>query len=106
MPNRYLAGDVVHITGTFTDPQNANAPIDPTTVTLRVWTRGTTGNTYTYGVDNEVTKLEVGTYAADIDTTDNPGLPGGSTTWNYEWSSTGVGQAADAETFTVTNPPT
>jgi len=88
MANRYDQGDLVRVTGTWTDPLNAGVPIDPTAVNLSVKSPNGTITTYVYGVDSEVVKDSAGVYHMDIDLNKRG-------RWYYLWWSTGVGQAAE-----------
>lgn len=92
--NHYDNGDLVRVYGTFTDPLNSDAAIDPTAVMVSV--RDPSGNvdTYTYGDDASVMNSDVGEYYYDVDV-DEPGR------WYYRWYSTGTGQAAGEGAFTA-----
>ena len=114
MADRFDQGDLVHVTGTWTDPLNSNAPIDPTVVMLSVKDPSGTVTTYTYGstaitvkdsAGTETTSPtggagmivqdDVGIYSADIDVTSEGGR------WYYRWFSTGTGQAAEEELICI-----
>jgi hypothetical protein len=93
--NHYLIGASVTVTGTFTNHANGN-PTDPTDA--RVDVVDPTGHltTYTYQ-GTQVTKVSVGVYTYDIDTTGKVGR------WQYRWWSppgTSV-QVAGANQFII-----
>lgn len=59
----FETGTVIKCRVAFTDPDNGDALIDPTTVTIAVKGPGdATATTYTYGVDSEVEKESAGNY--------------------------------------------
>ena len=82
MATRYITGDPVVLTNTFTVSGTAT---DPTTVTLDVTEPDGTTTSYSYAAA-EITKSSTGVYTKTI-TTDATG------TWTYKW--TGTGTAAD-----------
>ena len=84
MAQVYDKGDAVRITGTFSV---ANAPTDPTTVTLEVKDPSGNIDTYTYALA-QVTKFATGVYYKDI-TIDETGY------WYYQWAVTGAVEGAD-----------
>ena len=90
----YYEGALVRTKAAFTDPNNNNAPIDPTTVTLK-WHRITDPLTTWAVAGNEIIKDSTGNYHADLDTTNLPGH------WSYEYEGTGTAQAANAGAFYV-----
>ena len=97
--NAHQAGDLVRVTAAFTDPAD-DTPVDPDDVLLDV--RKGDGSTATHAFSTSpatVVKDSVGNYHADLDTT---GLAG---TWHYRWYSTGAGQAAEHNVFTVEPSP-
>jgi hypothetical protein len=73
--------------------------IDPATVTLAIKTPAGVTTTYTYGVDSGLLKDGVGLYHLDV-------AASASGTWFWNWSSTGVGQAAMHGQFMVEGPRT
>lgn len=87
MTTLYDIGDVARLTAAFTGDAG---PVNPTTVTLRVKRPSGTTSTVTH------TNPAVGSYQADlpIDEAGN---------WSYRWQSTGVGAAAEEDTFRVRN---
>lgn len=87
MSSTFDMGDRVRVKGSFTDPLNSSAPIDPSNVYLDVTSPDGTTTTYTYGVDVGLTNDGTGVYYYDI-TLDAAGL------WYYRWYSTGSGQAS------------
>lgn len=59
----FETGTTLNCRVTFTDPDNSDAPTDPTTVSIAV--RGPSdeaATTYTYGTDDEVVKEDTGDY--------------------------------------------
>ena len=87
-------GDVRRLTGTFTDPLNSDAAIDPTVVKLTVRHGDGTTATYVYGTDAIVVKDSTGVYHADVELT----VVGA---FAYRWWSTGTGQASEGAICTV-----
>lgn len=84
-------GDLVRVTGAFTN--TAGAAIDPTTVTFSF--RINAGATVTYVYPTTVVKDAVGNYHVDIDAN-------ASGTFHYRWAGSGaVGQGADESYFEV-----
>lgn len=76
------------VNGTLTDPSTV-------TVSWRDPSGSVTTDTYPVGI----TKVGVGLYTAQIDTTGKPGL------WIYEWKGSGGIQAIAASSFNVQSPP-
>jgi len=91
--NKHDLGDLVKVTGTFTDPDNGDAVIDPTVVKLSYRNPAGTVTTWTYG-GGEITKDSTGNYSANIDAN----VAG---RWFYRWWSTGTGAAAEEKSFNV-----
>lgn len=94
MASKIHVGDLVKLTGTFTDPDNADAPIDPTAVFLAFTSPSGTTTTYTYGTDAELVKASTGVYTANVDGTE-------AGKWRYRWYSTGTAQASEPGSFIV-----
>ena len=93
--NNYELGDLIRVkASTFTDPNDGDAPIDPTTVTVIIKTPAGVVTAYVYGVDAAVKKAAVGDYYMDVSANE-----AGQDT--YRWIGTGVAQAADEESFLV-----
>ena len=92
MPNKYDVGDLVRVTGTWTDSDGAAT--DPTAVKL--YYKDPSGNITesTYLTDTDITQDTTGVYYADIDIDE-------SGKWFYRWVGTGSAQAADEYWFTV-----
>lgn len=90
--NRYHLGDLVRVSGVFTNA--VGTAVNPTVVNLSF--RNPSGNetTYIYGTDAALVKDSTGNYHVDIDA-DEAGI------WHYRWWSTGTGQAAEAVKFIV-----
>ena len=89
--NAYDIGDLVSITGAFTN--SAGAAVDPTTVALTVRDPSGTESTYTYALGT-VSRSALGNYFKQI-------TPDASGTWYYRWVSTGTGQGAEEGMFYV-----
>ena len=85
----YDVGDIIRITGSFTDL--AGTLVDPSTVSLKLKNGGTL-MTLAYPAD--IQRSSTGVYYYDLNVT----LPG---TWKWRWYSTGTGQAAEEGSFTV-----
>jgi len=93
MANTYDIGDLVKVTGTWTDSDDA--ALDPTAVFLVY--KDPSGNVcdaLQYGVGAEITKASTGVYTCNI-SIDEAG------SWYYRWYSTGTGQAAQEGYFSV-----
>ncbi len=91
MANTYDIGDVVRITGTFTQSGSA---LDPTTVSAVVRRPDGIKQTFVYLTDAEVVRTAQGVYRLDY----TPTMAGPH--W-YRWISTGTGQAAGEQSFIV-----
>ena len=91
--NYYNLGGYVRVWATFKDGATGGV-IDPDTVKLSIKTPAGTVTTYTYGVDANVVKEDVGKYYTRIDANE-PEF------WWYRWWSTGFGQAAAEREFKV-----
>lgn len=57
--------------------------VDPPTVTLSTMSPACVQTTYSYGDDDEMSRISTGVYAADI-TPDESGM------WSYRWVTTGT----------------
>lgn len=88
----YDKGDLVRITGTFTD--SAGDATDPAAVYFKFTTPAGATTSYQYGVDAEIVKSSTGIYYVDVDAN-------ASGTWYYRYYSTGTGQAAEEGAFTI-----
>jgi hypothetical protein len=95
MMNTYLAGNIVVVQDTLTDPVTNEAMV-PTAISLKVKDAAGTVTTHNAGFANP----SPGVYTFEIDTTG--GAPG---VWCYEWISTGTAQALTAGEFVVETPP-
>lgn len=91
--NSYDLGDLVRVSAPFT-LVSSGAAVDPTVVKCSV--RDPSGNvvTYVYLTDAALVRDSAGNYHLDVDA-DEAG------TWCYRWWSTGTGQAAEENQFTV-----
>lgn len=99
MGNTYLAGSLVVVTVTFTDPLT-NAGVDPGQVTLRWAQPGGATQSWIYTQAPQIARSGPGAYQASIDTT------GGATGfWIYEWLGTTPGQAVTPGSFKVVPAP-
>jgi hypothetical protein len=108
--SEYLAGSLVQVQATFTDPATDD-PINPSTVTLYFEDGvGTiTVEVYGEGDDDFISNPSEGVFTANLDTTfpvvddvttNNSGV------WTYQYVGTGaVGQAIKASTFVVKPAP-
>ena len=90
----YEKGDLVRCSAAFTNI--AGAYVDPAAVLFRFKNPGGTTTTYTYGVDAELVKDAVGQYHVDVDAN-------AEGVWFYRFESTGTGQAAGEEAFSVSS---
>jgi hypothetical protein len=92
MFNSYDLGDLVRVSGSFTDENGDVA--DPSAVFCAVRDPAGTVTTYEYGEDAELVKDDTGEYHLDIDAN----VAG---YWYYRWYATGSGQAAEEDKFYV-----
>lgn len=92
MVNTYDKGDVVRISGAFTDA--TPIALDPTAILFRFRDPDGTETSYAYGIDSQIVKDSVGQYHVDIDA-DIYGR------YFYRMWSTGVGKAAAEGEFWV-----
>ena len=92
MANHYEIGNLIRVTGTFTD-SDGNAH-DPTSVFCSVLEPDGTQTDYEHGVDPEITNSATGVYYLD-QAVDQEGF------WYYRWYATGTGEAADESYFRV-----
>lgn len=66
MATSYDIGNKIRITGTFTDPLDSDAAVDPSSVYCSVKTPAEVKTDYQYGVDAEITKSGTGVYYLDL----------------------------------------
>jgi len=88
----YDVGALVRASGVFTN--SAGVATDPAAVLFAFKTPAGVETIYAYGTDVELVKDSVGNYHVDINATVT-GI------WYYRFYSTGSGQSADEEHFTV-----
>jgi len=89
-------GQLVHCSAEFKAYINGVLTlVDPSFVYFKFKRPGAVTTTYTYGVDTELVKSEVGKYYVDLDTSLYSG------TWYYKFYSTGDYQAAQQGEFIV-----
>lgn len=88
----YDNGDLVRITGTFTN--SAGTAVDPAAVYCQIMSPAGTITAYQYGVDVALVKSSTGVYYVDVDA-NAPGK------WRYRFYATGTGQSADEGDFVV-----
>jgi hypothetical protein len=91
MASTYDKGDLLRLTGTFTNA--SGTATDPTTITLKIKAPGTALATYTYAL-SQVTKSSTGVYYKDISLA-TVGR------WFYRWEGTGTVEAAVEGWFEV-----
>jgi len=91
MASTYDKGDLLRLTGTFTNV--SGTATDPTTVTLKIKAPGTALATYTYAL-SQVTKSTTGVYYKDISLA-TVGI------WHYRWEGTGAVESATEGWFEV-----
>jgi hypothetical protein len=92
----FNVGDLVRITGTFSDSAGTN--VDPTTITVYYKDPSSNITELVYGVDSDVVQSDTGIYYVDISIDE-------SGNWYYRWKGTGSNQAADSDWFYI-NPLT
>ena len=95
MANTYDVGDLVRVTGTFTN--SAGAAADPTAVLFKYKDPSGNKTTLTYGTDVSVVKSSTGVYYVDVNV-DEIGY------WYYRWQATGTGQSAGESYFIAQAP--
>lgn len=88
--NVHDVGDLVRVTGTFTD--SADLPADPTALSFAFKDPSGSVTTYVFPTDAQLVKDSVGIYHVDVDVVE----PGD---WHYRWISTGAGQGAQIGQF-------
>jgi len=88
----YDLGDVVRVTGTWTNA--AGAATDPTSVYCKYMDPSRNVTSLEYGVDAALVKSDTGIYYVDI-SADEPGR------WFVRFYSTGTGQAAEESNFDI-----
>jgi hypothetical protein len=88
----YDIGDLVTVSAEFRDADGALA--DPTTVVCKIKDGAGTETSYTYGIDDELVKDEVGLYHLDVSIEI-------SGTFYYRFRGTGAAQAAEEGEFEV-----
>lgn len=96
--NTHDRGDLVRVTGSFTDPDTGDA-IDPEVVNVTITNPNGSETQYVFGVNDGVANPEVGEYSFDIDVQ----IAG---RWYYRWWSSGTGQAAQKKWFNVVDAAT
>ena len=67
----YDIGNKIRMTGTFTDPLDSDAAVDPSSVYCSVRTPSNVTTDYQYGVNANVTKSSTGVYYIDLLLTDD-----------------------------------
>jgi len=92
MSNTYDIGDLVRVSVTFTDADDA--PADPTAVTFQFTDPSDETTTYTYGVDDELVKDDTGDYHVDVSLAE-------AGRYYYRWAGTGTVKAAEEDWFGV-----
>lgn len=90
--NTYDIGDKIRITGTWTD--TLDAAVDPSTIVFSFKTPGAVVDSYTFGIDPEVVRVDTGVYYVDL-AVDEAGK------WSYRFAGTGSGAAAAENTLSV-----
>lgn len=89
----FSKGSIIRCTASFREV-SSGSPVDPTSVKFKVETPGGVATEYTYGVGEQVQNPAVGEYYSDVDL----GFAG---VWHFRFSSTGTGQAAEEDSFSV-----
>ena len=92
--NQYDVGDVIRVSGTFTD--SSQAGVDPSSVTFQYRQHladPSSVTTLIYGI-NSVTRVSTGSFFSDV-----PVNSGGE--WRYRWNGTGANAAAIEGAFLV-----
>jgi len=89
MAGPYLVGNPIRLRAVWTDPNNANAPIDPTTVTVKYADPTGTITTVIYP-SAPIVKESTGIYHIDV-------LVTVSGKWTYDWIGSGAVAPSRAE---------
>lgn len=91
-PSQYDRGDLVRVSGVFTDL--ADALIDPSALAFKLKDPAGAIATLVHGVDAALVRESLGHYHVDCDAS-------ASGLWSWRWEATGTGQAADEGQFYV-----
>lgn len=86
-------GNIIRCTASFRDVTSGSA-VDPTSVKFKVETPAGVATEYTYGVGEQIQRSAMGEYYSNVDLS----FEG---VWHFRFSSTGTGQAAEEDSFTV-----
>jgi hypothetical protein len=89
----YYKGQLVRVSATYTD-KTTGAAVDPAGVTFKYKNPAGSTTILVYPTDPTLVKDSVGNYHVDI----NANAIGN---WYFQWSSTGVNQAAYEDSFVV-----
>ena len=92
MANTYDVGDLVRVTGTFTNA--AGTPVDPTRVFVEYCDPSGNVTRLEYLIDAALVRDSQGVYHTDVNVDE-------SWDWAYRWYATGTGQSAGEERFHV-----
>ena len=90
--NVYDVGDVVRVSGAFTDADDVAA--DPSGVQFAYEGPDGVAETLVYGTDAELVKASTGNYYVDL-------TPTTAGDWHYRWIGTGTGAGAQLGQFSV-----
>ena len=91
--NDYDVSDVAKLTAAFTEVES-EAPVDPTTLVLKIVDPAGTVTTWTYGIGIEIVRVSQGVYFFLL-------LLTVSGTYYYRWEGTGAAQAAGQNSLYV-----
>ena len=93
MARTFPKGNIVRCTASFRDVTSGSA-VDPTVVKFKIETPAGAAIEYTYGDGDQVQQSAVGEYYSDVDI-NAEGI------WHFRFASTGTGQAAEEDSFSV-----
>jgi len=87
-PGRHAVNTTLRLAVQFTNDDYTD--VDPTTVTLKIYSPDGDTTTYVYGTNAELERDDTGDYFCDY-------VPDVAGRWNYRWESTGDGTAVAVE---------
>lgn len=90
--NDYYLGTTIRLSGAFSDP--ASAPVDPSSVTVKVLAPDGSVTTFVYGVDSALIKDDVGLYHLDY-------LADQAGEYCHRWEGTGAATVVTQAQFNV-----
>ncbi len=95
-PGKNFIGSLMRLTINIADTDCVD--FDPTGVSIKVMKPNGDTNTYTFGTDDELQKVNTGDYQCDFTLTH-------SGRWHYRWITTGTNPVTDEGSFVVQMSP-